>query len=80
MVGVRRVVGDDAIDRAVYNSVDNGLRIFGSPQWWVHLEVRVVIVADALFGQEHMMRRHFAGDFDAVGFAPAYEIEAMRRG
>ena len=77
---MRGVVGHDAVHRAVDNRVDDGLGICSGAQRRVHLESGVVVVADCVFREEHVVRGDLAGDVDASGLACADELDTVAGG
>ena len=80
MRGVRRVVGDDAVDRAVEHALAQSCGVGSRAQRRVHLEVRVVGVGDVVLAEEQVVRGDLAGHGQAVGLGGAHEVEALLRG
>ena len=77
MHGVGRVVGGDGVDHAVEDGLDHGVAVGGRAQRRVHLGVGVV-EADVLVGEQEVVRRHLAGDAQAVAAGLAHG--GQRRG
>ena len=80
VLGVRRVVGDHAVDGAVEKALAKRGRVVGGAQGRVHLEVSVVGVGDVVLAQEQVVRGDLAGDGQAVGLGGAYQVKTLAGG
>ncbi len=72
LVGVmRRVIGGDRVDAAVDDPAHHRVDVRLLAQRRVHLAVRVELqrLFERVVGQREMMRRHFAGDVEALRLA-----------
>ena len=78
MRGVRRVVGGDAVDRAVQQRLDQGEAIGLGTQRWIHLGVGVV-VADRPLVEREVVRRGLAGDVQALALRLTNRLESPAR-
>jgi hypothetical protein len=69
------VCGDD-IDGAVEDPTDEGLTVFSTPQWRVHL-IKSIITWNIGITQSEMVRSHFTGYFIRNFFEASDEFQAL---
>ena len=71
------VIGSDAIDGAVEQPFQHGAAVGFGAQGRIHLGIGVVL-ADRVLGQHEMMRRHLAGDVQAIAPGAANRVQRRR--
>ena len=74
-VGVGRMIGDDGVDGAVREALDERGGILGGAQRRVHLQRGLVLGGDGVLGEEHVVRRHLTGHRQALGLGGGHQIE-----
>ena len=77
--GMRRVVGDDAVDRAVGDAGTKRGGVLGRAQRRIHLEVRVVSVVERGLVEEQVVRADLGRDGQSLRLGRADELHAVRR-
>ena len=74
---VRRVIGRDAVDRAVAQTLDERLPVRLGGQRRAHLEARRIEAEHLLVGQQQVVRRRLGGDVDAPVARAAHLLDRL---
>ena len=69
------MIGDDGVDGAVREALDERGGILGGAQRRVHLQRGLVLGGDGVLGEEHVVRRHLTGHRQALGLGGGHQIE-----
>jgi len=80
MRGMGGMVGRDAVDAAVEQTLHERLTVGGSAQRRIHLEVRVIGLIEGRLVEEEMVRRGLAGHRQPLGLRGAHHVETAGGG